>query len=108
VCRFADLCFVAVAHGWNTDCCNLLLVVVVSSTPVPFWGGVERAGVVGGGLWVRCWVLRERAVACCLGWAGWCLYCLGCLGWRVCGAGFGLLFEICIVDASIFFSWFCV
>jgi len=66
-----------------------LLVVPAFSTlrgPVGVVG-VERVGVGGGGLWVRCWVLRERAVACCL--AGWLMPVPlgvvprvgGCVGW---------------------------
>ena len=53
--------------------------------------GVERVGVVGGGLWVRCWVLRERAVACCLsGRLGG--YRLGLfLGWPAVVAGVGFV-----------------
>ena len=60
-------------------------------------------------VWVsaRCWVLRKRLV--CpgssgrrgVGWFSWC--CLG--GLSVCAGGLlgvGVLFENCIVDASIF------
>src|SRR5664279_4034143 len=64
------------AHGWNTDCsvrcllcgvqygvtrvrCPLLWVVVwVGSLG---WGSAGTGRAAGGGSWVRCWVLRERA-----------------------------------------------
>jgi hypothetical protein len=67
----------------------------------PFWGvwvGVERGGwgSVLGGL-AHCWALRDQPV-------GWLLVasfgpraCDVCGWWLV-----GVLFEICIVDASIF------
>ena len=68
--------------------------------------GVERGvWLVGRGL-AHCWVLkhqapRSSACACVVGeWWFWFLPLLRCaLG---CGGGLvGLLFEICIVDASI-------
>ena len=78
---------------------------------------MERGWFLVGGGWAHCWVLKHQgrgtevtdAVRCEPGGVGGdgCLDCVsGCSplsrvpGW-VCGGLVGLLFEICIVDASI-------
>ena len=75
-------------HG---GCCPVGLVLPGLS----LWGvGCGRAGVVAG-VWgcARCWVPR-------LSWSGGGVSCAGCsVGWLV---GVSVLFENCIVDASIF------
>ena len=105
----------AVARGWNTDYCNLCWLfrcLVLLSVFV----GVERAGAAGVGCGCAVGCLRERACPVwgwfvVSAWAGRCPYrfdpCVG-LGLAVPGLVVGLLFEICIVDASIFFLGFFV
>jgi hypothetical protein len=80
----------------------------VSTLVLPLFGGVER---VDGGCWVwgvsvHCWVLRQHPCWVCF-WSGAFLdsNCLprvwgGCVGRLV---GVWLVFENCIVDASILF-----
>ena len=72
-------------------------------------------GVVG--VWHAVGVLRDQtrlAVPACVGgwWGGLFAWCLGWLACPLLGAGSGwwrgLLFEICIVDASIFVAECCV
>ena len=67
-----------------------------------------------GGSWVRCWVSEGTGLpcvglVCCLsrpaGVRTASIPCVG-LGLAVPGLVVGLLFEICIVDASIFFLGF--
>ncbi len=85
-------------------------------------GGVERGWCLGGGGLAHCWVLKHQgcmsleSLCVCV-----CLFGGGCgrggvgvcgvvflvvpplshVPWLVCGGLVGLLFEICIVDASI-------
>lgn len=102
--------------------------------PEPLWGtGVGRSARESGWVWTHCWVLRKRAAlgpppsgggleACSLallvrGWVPLFLVCgtalrshrltchrVGVWWWGGCGRC--LLFEICIVDASIFVAKF--
>ena len=81
--RFADMCFAAVAHGWNADwyLASLLPACVLVGS-----------GVIS----VHCWVLREHVSVCSVMMPDESRPC----GWwvvRCC-----VLFENCTVDASIF------
>jgi len=86
--------FVALLGLWGWNGSGWLVGVVGALL------GPERTGsssLVGGGGVVGClsrpaWFIPLHV----LWWVGWCCWLLG------------LLFEICIVDASIFYSWFCV
>ena len=59
----------------------------------------------------HCWALRDQAAPVGWGLSGWLLFLLCCcvVVDRVVGL-VGLLFEICIVDASIFVAivWLCM
>jgi hypothetical protein len=60
VCRFADECFVAAAHGWNIDYCGCWWLL---PWLVRLLVGLERAVVVAGGRGCAVGCLRERAGA---------------------------------------------
>jgi hypothetical protein len=88
------------ARGWNTDYCNVCWLFRRSVLLVACGGG---GGTGRGGwwvLWVRCWVLRERAGPPCvlgvgllvvsLGRLGSYRHTVGCGGWAG-GAGCGFV-----------------
>jgi hypothetical protein len=104
-------CPAVVARGWNTDYGNPCLLLRRSVLPGVFsrfpGGGRGRGG--GCGLWVRCWVSEGTGGGLLSLSAGWVSYRHAVLWWVALWLlVVGLLFEICIVDASIFFLGFCV
>ena len=116
------------AHGWIINQ-NALHSACVSREYEclcrPFRGGCGCLGktVCVCGVWVstRCWVLRKRLISAGdreivlvagVWWFSWCCPSLGDPD-GLFGGGVGVLFENCIVDASIFvvfknFTGFCV
>src|SRR2546430_1750937 len=91
---------------WMSHC----LVAGVSASTALLWGGWNGLGAVCGvcGVSACCWVLRQHRWCVCLWFRGligsipsaWLCGWVGRGGWVV-----WLVFENCIVDASIYLSY---
>ena len=67
-------------------------------------GGAGFMGLALAGAWLDTLLGPEGSAVLLYGWGFWSSLCLGARVLRVWWVLVGLLFEICIVDASIFSS----